>query len=264
MTLTIGADPEVFFANKKSLVSTIGLIGGTKEKPKDLGGGFMILSDNVAGEFNIPPAKSATEFANNIVTGLDKLVQVAIKNNCHVSRLASASFPEDQLKTPQALEFGCEPDVNAWTLEFNMRPNAVDSTLRSCGGHVHVGGITEDEHINVIRAMDLFLGVPSIILDNDTERRKLYGKAGAFRPKPYGVEYRSLSNWWIFEPTLCDWVWDATVAAVKWAQSNPLISEHDDTGKLVRSSIDNSDKDTALQLLEKFPEVKELMPSVAA
>jgi hypothetical protein len=36
--------------------------------------------------------------------------------------------------------------------------------------------------------------------DKDTERRKLYGKPGAFRPKPYGCEYRVLSNAWVDKP----------------------------------------------------------------
>ena len=34
--------------------------------------------------------------------------------------------------------------------------------------------------------MDLFLGVPSILIDPDTERRKMYGKAGDYRLKEYG------------------------------------------------------------------------------
>jgi hypothetical protein len=36
--------------------------------------------------------------------------------------------------------------------------------------------------------------------DKDKERRKLYGKPGAFRPKPYGCEYRVLSNAWVDKP----------------------------------------------------------------
>jgi hypothetical protein len=39
-------------------------------------------------------------------------------------------------------------------------------------------------------------------------RRELYGKAGAFRPKPYGVEYRVLSNRWLNSEALIRWVYN--------------------------------------------------------
>jgi hypothetical protein len=42
----------------------------------------------------------------------------------------------------------------------------------------------------------------------------MYGKAGAFRPKTYGVEYRSLSNKWIFDNKLVDIVYKLTETAV--------------------------------------------------
>ncbi len=42
--------------------------------------------------------------------------------------------------------------------------------------------------------------MPAIILDKDKVRTRNYGKPGNFRPKPYGMEYRTLSNFWINDP----------------------------------------------------------------
>jgi hypothetical protein len=52
----------------------------------------------------------------------------------------------------------------------------------------------------LIPLMDLLIGIPSVLLDRDKnakERRKQYGKAGDFRFQPHGLEYRTLSNFWI-------------------------------------------------------------------
>jgi hypothetical protein len=48
-----------------------------------------------------------------------------------------------------------------------------------------------------IKFIDYLLFDYSKKWDKDEERRALYGQRGAFRPKPYGVEYRSLSNAWV-------------------------------------------------------------------
>lgn len=57
----------------------------------------------------------------------------------------------------------------------------------------------------LIPLLDLFCGIPSILLDRSNGallRRKLYGKAGDYRLTPYGIEYRTLSNFWIKSYTL--------------------------------------------------------------
>lgn len=221
--ITIGSDVEVFARSLEGKpVALCGLIGGTKHEPQQLAHlpkGFMVQEDNVSLEYNIPPAQLAKEFVQNISIMRNEVTSILSKLNLVVSKESAISFPDDQLTHPQALVFGCEPDYNAWTKTENRRPDTDDHNLRTAGGHIHVG-VTNVDMILGIRAMDLFLGVPSVILDNSPSsvlRRQLYGKAGAMRPKPYGFEYRVLSNFWMFDPTLTQWVFDNTLRAMKWA-----------------------------------------------
>lgn len=147
-------------------------------------------------------------------------------------------FDEIQLMHPKAMEFGCEPDYNAWTKQINPRPRAADAALRSAGGHVHVG--TKEDPIEVIRAMDLFVGCPSILKDKGTLRRQLYGKAGAFRQKRYGCEYRTLSNFWIFKDELIKWVYDQTAKAIDFVESGETIDPKH--GEIIQECINNSNE----------------------
>jgi hypothetical protein len=66
----------------------------------------------------------------------------------------------------------------------------------------------------LVKQLDCFLGLPSLLWDGDTARRKMYGAAGAFRPKPYGVEYRVLSNAWLLSEERMRFVYNQTVSAV--------------------------------------------------
>src|SRR5690606_24428610 len=133
--------------------------------------------------------------------------------------LPSANLDRMYLETENALTFGCQPDYNAYTMQTNLRPNTSDETLRSAGGHIHIGYkdapeydpeyyIPDEERANIVRALDLFIGVPSILLEPDNKRKELYGKAGAFRPKPYGLEYRTISNYYMEDKKLIEWVYN--------------------------------------------------------
>lgn len=233
---SIGADPEFFLKQGNKFISSVGIIGGSKEHPRPFGdNGFAVLEDNVAVEFNIPPAHNHTEFSQHIQEVLNKLQQELPQ--FEFSTESAAVFDPDQLQTPAAMEFGCDPDFNVWTKSENPRPNATNQNLRSAGGHVHVG--TDLPMIEVIKAMDLFLGVPSTKLDPGKLRRELYGKAGSFRPKSYGVEYRTLSNFWIFKESLINWVYTQTERALNFVKDGNTIS--DENGLLIQQCINNSD-----------------------
>ncbi len=256
MKFSLGADPELFMADLNGqLRAACGKIGGTKAHPQPMGigDGFMIQEDNVAVEFNIPPASSANEFVSSLDKALTSISEsIRQMYDYSLVNISAAQFPEEELMHPAALEFGCDPDYNAWTKRKNPRPSSPDKTLRSCGGHVHVGlpESLKNSRLEVIKAMDLFLGVPSVLMDQGHLRKRLYGKRGAFRIKPYGVEYRTLSNFWVFNPKLINWVWRNTERALLAveAQSIDLDSEADK----IRIAIDTNNPQVATELINQY------------
>jgi len=213
--MRLGSDPETFLVNAEGKpISAIGYIKADKWHPMqipDMPKGFTLQEDNVSLEYGIPPAASAEEFIGSINAvmkrSLDYLPELSF------SKMSCLIFPEDQMQHPLAHIFGCEPDYNAWTQKENIKPHPPHQFMRSAGGHIHVE--TTNDPITTVRNMDLFLGVPSVLMDSGEERKKLYGSAGAHRVKPYGVEYRTLSNFWIFEDRLMTWVWNNTARALE-------------------------------------------------
>jgi hypothetical protein len=244
----IGADPELFFmdAGNHKFISSIGLVGGSKIEPKSVGHGCFVQEDNVAVEFNIPACETLEEFQSSIAYSLKELNHVAEFNDLRLAtNVASAIFTDDQLNCQAALVFGCDPDYNAWTDKINPKPNGKNKNLRSCGGHVHIGvdDLSSKDKIELIKLMDLYLGIPSVILDPDTERKKLYGKAGAFRFKKYGAEYRVLSNFWIWKKEYVELVFNNTKRAVEALFSGTRLDDKE--GKKIQTCINNGDVNVA-------------------
>lgn len=254
--ITCGADPEVFLTNLNGeFVSSIGRIGGSKMNPLPLplGEGYAVQEDNVAMEFNIPPASDVRQFLMSINQSLDFLGTVVCSpQGMLIAKNSAVSFPDSELQDPQALEFGCEPDYNAYTGEKNPRPKATDASLRSCGGHVHIGYDKSQADIrSVMKMMDLHVGVPSVLMDHTGgRRRKLYGKPGAYRDKSYGGEYRTLSNFWIFDNRLITWVWNNTERAVQAAVERLSIGDQDEAA--VVQAINDDNKEVAQYLINKY------------
>jgi len=180
----VGTDPEVFVVEKENqkVSSAIGLIPGTKDQPFPISDkGHAIQTDNVMAEFCVPACNNPIELYLNIKFCMDA-INAMLPKELETSVIASAYLDEKYLKNEQAQTFGCDPDYNAYSLDQNEPPSN-KTNLRSAGGHIHIG---YDEpnfktNIKIIKAMDLFLGLPSLVLDTDKDRRKMYGKAGAFR-----------------------------------------------------------------------------------
>lgn len=242
-----GADPEIFLKDPAGKhISAIGYIMADKWNPlqiPDMPKGFTLQEDNVSLEYGIPPAASAEEFIYHIKAVMEKSKEWV--PGLQFSNLSCVVFPEDQMEHPLAHIFGCEPDYCAWTGKDNPKPQPPHPFMRSAGGHVHIE--TKEDPWQVVKAVDLYLGVPSVLMDKGEERKQLYGKAGACRIKPYGPEYRTLSNFWIFEDRLVQWVWDNVGRALE-----NVTYDFDSIGDEVQHCINSNDKALARMLVDKY------------
>ena len=253
-TVLIGADPELFVKKGNQISSAIGLIGGTKEEPLPTEFGAL-QEDNVLLEFNIRPAHNLEEFRHHIKAVLKDAENSLTKFQMElVSNMSSHIYKVEELDSfgEAAWVFGCDPDFNAWTGGRNEMPiGEVDPGLRTAGGHLHIGyshleGGEADRGKNreIIQMCDYLLGIPSLLLDTDDRRRQLYGKAGAYRSKSYGCEYRTLSNFWLFSDELMAWAYQGAKQAYERLPELEAFSRIV-SGTKVQEIINTGDKKAA-------------------
>jgi len=204
---TIGCDPEFFLIDtvNGAYRSAHDLVPGTKEQPHILKHGAVQV-DGTAVEFNTDPASSEDEFVHNVKEVMEQVrAMIPERYMFHLAPYVQYQKAYFSKLPRQAIELGCNPDYSAYTFDKNPSPNA-EQTIRTASGHVHIGWarVTDEvdrDHLllcgRLARNLDVTLGIPSLEWDRDPIRRQLYGKAGAYRPKPYGIEYRTLSNAWL-------------------------------------------------------------------
>ncbi len=258
-SVTFGCDAEIFLKDKATDLPfpVCGLVGGTKTKPKEtkVGKGYMLQEDNAALEFNIPSFHQIRKFVDGLSGFQGWISEEAIPPSLTLNREeASVVFHDAYLKIPQMQVFGCEPDLNAWKLCENSRPECDNPGLRSAAAHVHVGWHepTDDDRIALIRLADVFVVLPTIRgqTASEKERRKLYGKAGAFRVKEYGVEHRVLSNRWIFNGYVAHLNLERYVQAI--SALNGGISVEEEDFEPICKAINEGDADSADTLYKKY------------
>ena len=255
--ITIGADPELFLINKetKKVVSAVGIIPGEKGKPyrnKKMPKGFGLETDNILAEFNIPPVTNETDFVDNILYMQNYIRNFVASKNLDILCAASQIVDDAQLQSPQAKLFGCDVDYNAYTGQANPKPKGEKTNLRSAGFHIHIGykNPSINTSLGLVRYLDAYLGIPSILIDKDTRRRTLYGKAGCFRITSYGVEYRVLSSYLMSNISLISWVYKQVMQAIdKYEEGNlerdcwnSMLIESKD----IKNVINNNDTNKAL------------------
>lgn len=234
--IIFGADPEFFFERSGAVIGAERVIERELEtaNTKPLGSGAdstarsaRLVLDGVQVELHPHPSICRAGLALAIANGMRALKQHLAQKDY---RDIKASFktvvevPEDELASlsEAARKLGCAPSLNVHK-KASVELEGIDAGAyrkRAAGGHIHLGtgshslGPWSDiKAISQVRAdrdrypshllvplLDIFVGNTCVLIDRDegqVERRKLYGRAGEFREPPYGVEYRTLSNFWL-------------------------------------------------------------------
>lgn len=263
--ISLGSDPELFLEDENGkVISAIGKIGGTKKKPrplKDLGRGFFVQEDNVLLEYNTPICKSTSSWQITHAKIQSYLASMVGQLGLKISTKASHSMDLDQMQDPQAWVLGCDPDYDAWNLKWNTKPGNDDPLLRSAGGHIHVGYSNPNaaDSIRLLRILDYFVGAPLKRLDPDKKRAELYGKPGAGRFKPYGVEYRTPSNFWTLSTKATAAIYNNVMHAVSLIDSYDKQKYRIDTAKAYLAGEEDDFDDTLFALLGMSYNEKKLL-----
>jgi len=221
---SFGSDPEFMLKKGNEYISAIAVV------PGDIGAriqknGHEFYWDNVMAECAIKPSYSKDEALVNFQEALKLYAEIVAP--CKLVAQASQDYSEKALAgdgpdDKRARTAGCKPDTCAYLMKKmkgadSARDAIAGGSLRTCGGHIHLGqdgGVLDGsgpEPVLAVYSLDLFLGIPSLFMDNDptsAKRREIYGHAGRYRAKPYGFEYRSLGNFWLASPKILELVYD--------------------------------------------------------
>lgn len=213
----LGADPEIFVehANGK-LFNAFEFLPDkfhplmTKEE------GQKFYWDGFQAEFNIVPSPDVTECLRSIRYGLKAILDEARKSDsgAKLSLSTVVSTPLDVLKSlpEKYVEFGCTPSYNLYQVK-GLGLDGANVPHRFAGGHIHFGinhlGVRAKTIEKIVANLDNILAVTCVSLFEEHDnpiRRQYYGLVGEYRLPPHGMEYRTLSNAWMFHPLIADTV----------------------------------------------------------
>lgn len=210
----LGGDPELFIADKDGRVVGSERVIAEKGIPRtgtsvDIINGVTsgIVRDGVQAEIKWRADTCRASLGNEISLIFKTLKETLDKSGLQASFAASITVDKKELKqlSEAARVLGCAPSTNIHNADAKVDVKA-GFAGRSAGGHIHLGlsnwrdMMTDDARKRLIKVMDVIVGNTCVLIDRDpgqVARRKVYGRAGEFRLPSHGVEYRTLSNFWL-------------------------------------------------------------------
>lgn len=288
--VTMGCDPEFFFAIKGKTIGAEKILPkegleykpGTSEGPAGDGRHTVrgeknskVIIDGIQAELN-PRANTCRANLGNEISACFREVYKKLESHPGVTAEfgQTVQITKEEMKSldKASKQFGCTPSKNAYTEKNNVKiKDASRYYKRSAGGHIHLGHDgqehvkkTLENHKELVPMLDIIVGNTCVLLDKDPgniERRKNYGKAGEFRTPPHGIEYRTLSNFWLQSYQLMSLATGLARLAVNIvANSTP----ENDYAKAIRSkvsmlkirqAINNNDYELAYKNFKAIEEV---------
>lgn len=258
----IGCDPELFCFDTVAgeYVSADPFIPGTKAEPYLVTDGALQL-DGTACELNIDPTDDADVFVNrlfNVVQAANSFLPEHVELRARPTVNYYLSYYNGLPDSCKIL--GCDPDRSAYNRgQLNPIPQITTLGRVFGGGHIHVGWTSDQSGTNrlhkelcmgLVKQMDYYVGLQMTVWDAGDEdpRVQHYGKAGNFRVKPYGVEYRTPSNIWVGDPNKAKRIHELSMlAATRFRDGECLDGDY---RGLARELIDTSNTEEAEGLLD--------------
>lgn len=250
-----GADPEVFVLGGDDTVLEAWKFLRSK---KEAGSSYPYW-DGFQAEFNVAPSTCLNvqnDFTHANLQAVLKAAQT-VDPKAKLTPLSTVDVSMEKLLAAkdEHVTFGCKPSMNAYGLEGLPVDNPRLLLHRFAGGHIHKSypGLTPAKARQVVKAIDMILGVPSIIMFSKLDspiRRQFYGLPGEFRMPSHGLEYRVLSSAWLCHPAIAQLVRTMARSAIIMARASlEYVFEHTEE-EVVRIILDH-DVDEAKKFVKR-------------
>ena len=212
--IVMGADPEIFLSKNGKIIGSERvipggpLVGPAQSCNPSLSMG-QVVRDGIQAELHPAPTHCRQILAENTLELLKLLGTEAAKHGAKLdfSQTVTVTQKEINSLSEESRRLGCQESLNIHTPGRGLGIDPTKYQVRSAGGHMHFDLTAvldaNGQRIDVLKfvpILDILVGNTSILLDDDpraAERRQVYGRAGEFRTPAYGLEYRTLSNFWL-------------------------------------------------------------------
>jgi len=245
---TMGTDPEFFVSKevapkKFDLIPAFNVLADKKVNP-------YVFWDGFQAECTVRPRNCHQELASEIAYSLSRLpssLQIVPSPIWRVPKHFLANAAEEHVR------LGCDPSYNVHNMKGRPVPDGRELLVRFAGGHIHFSLYNPYKNPprvkSIVRACDAILAVPCVAFAAGVDhpiRRQYYGLPGEFRLPEHGLEYRTLSNFWLYHPQAYHLVFDLARMAHnigKGGLNRVFVGKMDDVINIVRYSDVRSARD---------------------
>lgn len=278
----MGCDPELFLVDKSGEV-----VGAERAIPENgietlstnehnllvAQGRKGIVLDGVQIELNPKPSHCRALLGNEISAAFKTLKEHLSKTDFQASfaQCVEVSPKELDALSEKSKLLGCAPSNNLYDRKASIGVNPATYRTRSAGGHLHFGlsGWLDlmEQRERAVPLLDILVGNTAVLMDRDPGnaiRRKVYGRAGEYRLPKHGLEYRTLSNFWLRSYPLMSCMLAQSRIAIGSLYSTLVIEQANATpkDKLSPSQLSYMGKDKPETVLLDFVDLKKVQTAI--
>lgn len=269
---TAGVDPEMFLETSRGQLIEAFKVLPDKSHALSFQGDSMTWAakgywDGFQMELAVQPHYCHARLVDYIRAGLEGTLAHVRKTvpGARYALKTVVEVPKQTLLTENMdyIQLGCKPSENVYGICGLQVDEPRDLKWRFAGGHYHFdpknwkGLLTPEVRRRMIQAADVVVGIPSVAMFQNWDnpiRRMYYGLAGEHRLPKYGVEYRVLSNAWMFHPAVAHFTIELIRAGLKLGFRDLLGCFEFDQENVIRTII-AGDVDAAKKHVKKNEKV---------